>query len=202
MKNNRVANMAILSLFIAIEVVLTLTPLGFIQLGPIRSTTLHIPVILAGLLLGYKQASIIGLVFGCLSVMTNTFMPTPTSFIFSPFYTFGEFNGNLCSLVIAILPRMLFGCISLFVFNSLKKLKNTSIIVFLATCIGSISHTMMVMGGIYVFFGPQYAAAKAITFDKLLNLIYVVITTNGIMEMFVGAVIVTGAYKALEKVIK
>ena len=202
MKNNRVSDMAILSLFIAIEVVLTLTPLGFIQIGPIRSTTLHIPVILAGLLLGYKHAFSVGLVFGILSVLTNTFMPTPTSFIFSPFYSFGGFNGNMYSLVIAIIPRVLFGMISLFVFNLLSKVNSTSIRVFISTCIGSICHTMMVMGGIYAFFGPQYALAKDVPLGELINLIYIVVTTNGIIEMLVGAFVVMGAYKALEKVIR
>ena len=202
MKNNRVTDMAILSLFIAIEVVLTLTPLGFIQIGPIRSTTLHIPVILAGLLLGYKHAFSVGLVFGILSVLTNTFMPTPTSFIFSPFYSFGGFNGNMYSLVIAIIPRVLFGMISLFVFNLLSKVNSTSIRVFISACIGSICHTMMVMGGIYVFFGPQYALAKDVPLGELINLIYIVVTTNGIIEMLVGAFVVMGAYKTLEKVIR
>ena len=202
MKNNRVSSMAILSLFIAIEVVLTLTPLGFIQIGLIRSTTLHIPVILAGLLLGYKQASIIGLVFGILSVLTNTFMPTATSFIFTPFYSIGNINGNIFSLVIAIIPRVLFGCISLFVYKLLYKVNVESIRVFISSCIGSIMHTIMVMFGIYIFFGPQYASVKDVNINDLLNLIYVVITTNGIIEMLVGSIIVTGTYKTLKKVIK
>ena len=39
-------NMVLLALFGCIEIVLMLTPLGYIPIGPVRATTLHIPVIL------------------------------------------------------------------------------------------------------------------------------------------------------------
>ena len=38
--------------FVAIEMVLTMTQLGYLPLGPISITTMHLPVILAGIVLG------------------------------------------------------------------------------------------------------------------------------------------------------
>ena len=102
-------NMVLLALFGCIEIVLMLTPLGYIPIGPVRATTLHIPVILAGVLMGPKAGSAIGLIFGISSVIVNTLTPTVTSFVFSPFYSVGEFHGGLASLIIAIGPRVL-GC--------------------------------------------------------------------------------------------
>lgn len=89
--------LVLLTMFCSIEVVLMFTPLGFIPLGPIRATTLHIPVILAGMLLGVKGGAITGLVFGLGSVLINTITPTITSFVFTPFYSLGEYHGNLMS---------------------------------------------------------------------------------------------------------
>lgn len=194
--------MVLLSLFITIEIILTMTPLGFITLGPIRSTTLHIPVILAGLLLGYKEGFIVGGVFGILSIMVNTFTPTPTSFVFSPFYSLGEINGNVFSLLIALVPRILLGGIPVLVSVILKKLKNQQFIIFISAAVASILHTSMVMLGIYVFFGQSYAAAKDMAYEHVLTFIQGVIFTNGIMEMLVAGMITTAVYQAISSTIK
>lgn len=82
--------LVLLTMFCSIQVVLMLTPLGYIPLGPVRATTMHIPVILAGILLGVKGGAITGLVFGLSSVIINTITPTITSFVFTPFYSLGE----------------------------------------------------------------------------------------------------------------
>ena len=43
-----------MALFAAIIVILAFTPLGYIPLGVITPTTVHIPVIIAGIILGWK----------------------------------------------------------------------------------------------------------------------------------------------------
>ena len=73
------------------------TPLGFIPIGPMKATTMHIPVILAGILLGIKGGAITGLVFGISSVVNATINPTILSFVFTPFYSLGEYHGNFMS---------------------------------------------------------------------------------------------------------
>ena len=49
MKNHKTQYMAFMAMFLAIEIALVLTPLGYIQLGIISATTMHIPVIIAGI---------------------------------------------------------------------------------------------------------------------------------------------------------
>lgn len=197
MKSKQTKKLVILSLFIAIELLLALTPLGFIAIGPIRSTTLHIPVILAGIMLGSKEGMIVGFVFGLISVITNTMAPTPASFVFSPFYEFGGVGGNGFSLIIAFGPRMMLGALSGFIYRALSD-KKDRIKVILASCISSFMHTLFVMAGIYIFFGPQYADIKSVGVDQLLMLLASIVTTNGIIEMIVGTIIVYSVYKVLK----
>ena len=52
-------------------------------------------------------------------------------------------------------------------------------------------NTILVMFGIYIFFGQQYAAAKEIAFDTLLTVIGGVIALNGVIEAVVAALIAT-----------
>jgi uncharacterized membrane protein len=42
------------AMFLAIMILLAVTPLGFIPIGPINATTMHIPVIIASIVLGPK----------------------------------------------------------------------------------------------------------------------------------------------------
>ena len=83
-----------------------------------------------------------------------------------------------------------------------KFLKNINIRVLLSAGIASFVHTLMVMFGIYVFFGPQYAAIKEVNHSELLALIQTVVLTNGVMEMIVGAIIILALYKALKPMIR
>ena len=60
--------LVLVTMFCSIQVILMLTPLGYIPLGPVRATTMHIPVILAGILLGIKGGAITGFVLEIIAV--------------------------------------------------------------------------------------------------------------------------------------
>lgn len=98
--SRKTQDMVKLALFSGIIVVLSLTPLGYIPLGVIKATTIHIPVILGSILLGWKSGAVLGGLFGLTSFMVNTITPNLTSFVFTPFYSLGDAHGNFWSLVI------------------------------------------------------------------------------------------------------
>ena len=98
------------AIFGAIIIIMAFTPfLGYIPLGFTRATIIHIPVILASLLLGPKKGAALGFLFGLTSFINNTMNPTITSFVFTPFYNLGEFEGGFGSVIICFLPRILVG---------------------------------------------------------------------------------------------
>jgi len=196
--------LVLLTMFCSIQVVLMLTPLGYIPIGPIRATTMHIPVILAGILLGVKGGAITGLVFGISSVIINTITPTITSFVFTPFYSLGEYHGNFMSLVIAIAPRVLLGVLAALIFSWFRnkdnkvKLIGSGITALVCTLI----HSILVLGMIYVFFGPSYAAAKGVEVSALFGLLLGLIATNSVLEAIIATLIVTPLTKVLEPITK
>lgn len=204
MKSNmKTKQLVLLALFSAIEIVLMLTPMGYIPIGPIRATTLHIPVILAGIVLGRNSGAGIGFVFGLTSLIINTMQPTATSFVFSPFITIGEYSGNLASLVIVFIPRIFLGWFSGVMFHGLMCKhckKNTGII--LTAIINTIIHTLSVMGLIYLFFGQAYAQARGIVYDELMGVILGIIATNGMMEAILAGFLVVAVVKALSPMMK
>lgn len=193
-------DMVKLALFAGIIVVLSMTPLGYIPLGAVKATTIHIPVILGSILLGWKAGAALGGLFGLTSLIVNTLTPSLTSFTFSPFYSLGGVSGNGWSLVICFVPRILVGIIPYFLFRGLKKLIKSDTVP-LAVCgfIGSMVNTLLVMNLIYVFFGDSWGSAKGVAGNLIYKAILAVIATNGIPEAIVAALITAAVGKVLLK---
>lgn len=95
----------------AITIVLGLTPLGFIPLGFISITTMHIPVIIGAILEGPVVGAVVGLLFGLSSMLNAVLRPGPISFVF-------------LNPLIAVVPRILIGIVSAYVYKALKGKNN------------------------------------------------------------------------------
>lgn len=194
-----------LALFSAIIFLMAFTPyLGFIPLGFMNATIIHIPVILGSIILGPKVGAFLGGIFGLTSLLNNTFNPNVTSFVFSPFYTMGGIHGGIKSLIICFVPRILIGVVPYYVYKLISKLmesKRSSKNVALAAAgiSGSLINTLLVMYGIYFLFGTSYSNAKGISPDALYGLILTIIGTQGIPEAIVAGVLVVGIGQVLLK---
>lgn len=199
MRSKKTQYMTFMAMFLAIEIILVVTPLGYIPIGPLSATTMHIPVIVAGITLGKKAGAQLGFVFGLTSLIRATIQPGITSFCFSPFVTVGNISGDWKSVIIALVPRILLGYLAGVIFDLLKeKLNNESIAAVVSALVGAITNTVLVLGGIYLFFGGAYAKAINIAYSSLIAMLLGVVTTNGIVEAIIGAVVALLAYKAIK----
>ncbi len=199
MKNSKVLSLVQLAMFGAIIFILAFTPfVGYIPLGPIKATIVHVPVIIGSIILGPKKGAFLGFLFGVTSFISNTFIsPTITSFVFTPFYSLSDANGNILSLVICFVPRILVGVVPYFVCKLLSKL-NEHLRYIIAGICGSLTNTLLVMNMIYLFFGESYGAAKEVAVNALYSVILSVICVNGIPEAIVAAIITAVVVKAIK----
>ena len=62
-QKKRIQQLTLAAFFVAIEVIMSVTPIGYIPVGALSITTMHLPVILAGVLLGPEFGAGIGFVF-------------------------------------------------------------------------------------------------------------------------------------------
>lgn len=189
MKTKKTQYMSFMALFLSIQVVLVITPLGFLPIGALSVTTMHIPVIIAAILFGKKAGAQLGFVFGLTSVINATFRPGITSFVFSPFMEFGGMHGNWTSLLIAFIPRILLGFLAGWVYEILQKKKvNNQVSIVAGALTGTITNTVLVLGGIYIFFAAPYAQAIGVSIQALVGVLLGVVGTNGIAEAILAAV--------------
>ena len=64
MKNEKIHGLVLTALLTTVIAVMTFTSLGYIPLGVINATIIHIPVIIGSLFLGPKKGAFLGFVFG------------------------------------------------------------------------------------------------------------------------------------------
>lgn len=182
------------ALFSALIILMAFTPfLGYIPLGFTRATIIHIPVIIGALVLGPKKGAMLGFVFGLTSFINNTMNPTPTSFVFTPFYNLGEYSGGIGSLIICFIPRILVGVVPFYVYCLVKKMNKKKEVSFigliLAGISGALTNTLLVMNLIFLFFREGYASANEIAANAVYGFILSVIGINGVPEAIVAGVL-------------
>ncbi len=197
-KSSKIKKMVIMAIFISIIIIQTLVPfLGFIPLGFMNATIIHITVIIGALLLGVKEGAGLGLFFGLASMWKNTFMPNPTSFCFSPFVYLGSYK----SVIICLIPRILIGVVAYYTYDILKNKSGEKTSLFIAGAAGSLTNTILVMGGIYLFYAGEYAQQREVALSSMSYVIMGIIGTQGLLEAVVSAIITASVVTVLSKIV-
>lgn len=203
MKNKKVLFLTQNALLTALVLLLSFVPqIGYIKLPilAIQATTVHIPVIVGSILLGWKSGAFLGGVFGLTSLINNTTAPGLISFCFSPFVSMGEgLGGSPLALVVCFVPRILCGILPYFVYKLLKNRCGDKLSCLFGGVVGSMTNTVLVMGMIYLFFAQSYAAAKEIAVDAVFGAILSVVATNGIGEAIIAALLSSAVVIAVQK---
>ena len=225
-QSKKVARMALAGVMMALIILMSSVPfLGYIPLGVINATIIHIPVIVGAILLGPKYGAFLGLVFGVSSIIKNTFTPNLTSFVFSPFYQMGEYGGNFYSVIISLVPRILIGVVAWAVYQGLRKLfsrhrssaqqtlhgdaeemkkinakkrkRREAIALGAAGVAGSLTNTVLVMNLIYIFFGESYLIAGGKVYETVYGAILAIIIGAGVPEAIVSGILTVAICKVM-----
>lgn len=185
-KREKFVRLVMCALFSALIVVMTFTPyLGYISVGPIEITTLHIVAIFAAIVMGPKYGAIIGGVWGLTCIVRAIQLG------FAPFV----------NPMISLVPRVLVGIVAGLIFMLLSKTKCPKIVsLVIATLAGTLTNTVCVISALTLFNGFESllgAAASAIE-----TIILTLIGTNGIIELVSAVIIIPSLYLATEKFFK
>ncbi len=185
-KKQKLVYLVMCALFAALIVVMTFTPyLGYITVGVIEITTLHIVVIFASTVLGCKYGAIIGGVWGLTCIIRAFQMG------FIPFQ----------NPMVSLIPRIIVGLMAGLVFFLLSKAKcPKAISLSISAFMGTLTNTVLVLSMLKVFGGFEVLFGEA---AKTLDVIIAtLIGTNGIIEMVAAVILVPILYMATEKYFK
>lgn len=169
----------------AISIILGMTPLGIIPIGPLNATIMHLPVIIGAVLEGPVVGLIIGGIFGAFSL----YRAAMGGSVLAPLFM---------NPVVSILPRLLIGPVAYYVFAGLRKLiKKRALPVGAAAVAGTLTNTVGVMGFIYILYAQRYAELMGLPVDTIGWTILSASAANGVPECIVAVIVTVGVVLAV-----
>ncbi|HIU77807.1 MAG TPA: ECF transporter S component [Candidatus Avilachnospira avicola] len=169
-----------LALLIAIELVMAVTPLGYIMIPPIAATLMHIPVIVGAIIMGPKAGAALGTVFGITSLWkASTQATSPVDLAFSPFVS----GKPIQSLIMCMGPRILLGILAALFFRAFMEAFHgkEGVSIGLAAVVSTICHTVMVLGLLALFFSEFGMGVMSVVLS--------LVTVSSACEMLAAAII-------------
>lgn len=204
----KIKDFTLTAIFVSIILLAAFTPFGFIHLGVIKATIIHIPIIIASIILGPRIGAFLGLVFGLTSIVINTISPSLLSFAFSPAIpVLGTGHGSIWAIFVAIVPRIILGFIPYYLFKTFHKSNtggktNQKPALFLTGLLTTFIHTLLVMGSIALIFNDAYAqAVNAESMSAIFIAVLTVFFTNGLAEAILAGIVTTAVVPPLLKIV-
>ncbi len=187
--------LTVLGLMIAVLVLMSYTPLGYLNIGPLAITFNMIPVAIAAIACGPLGGAVLGAVFGltsfgqCIGIGGVSAMGA-TLFSISPVLAFIQ----------RFVPRFLDGWLLGYLFRWLRKVtKNTTLAGYITGFLSAFLNTVFFMVALVVLFGNTDYVKNLIGGRNIIVFICAFVGVNAICEM-ISATILTGVISvALKK---
>ncbi|MBQ9849642.1 MAG: ECF transporter S component [Clostridia bacterium] len=189
-RNLALAQLGMLS---ALIVIMTFVPyIGYISIGALSITLLHIPLIIGACVLGVKGGLVLGAVWGITCIIKAATSPVA---ITDPLFT---------NPLVSLLPRLIAGLVAGLVFEFVsKKFKKFHLASVLSAVFACLTNTVFVMGSLYLVYGQSSEAAKLgivqFDFGSFIYFILGAFGTNAVFEMIIAIVIAVPISHALRK---
>ena len=196
MKNKKTLMLCEFALLVAIEVVMSVTPLGFLHLGFLDASLLTIPVAVAAILIGPWASTLLGFTFGIISFIKGFSSTAAMTIAMYAVSIPGAF-------VVAVAGRVLMGlCTGLLVRAVQKMIKKTSIA---DNIVGSLAapllNTAFFMGLLMLLYYHSEYIQGLVQSTGVANpflLIGIMVGTQALIEAATCGIISTAVSRALQ----
>ena len=181
--------MTIVGMLISVTIFMGITRLGLIPLPTgVNITIMHLPVIIGAILEGPIVGALIGFSFGLFSM-------------YQAFTAPGIFSFWFWNPIIAIIPRVLIGITSYYIYKALRE-RHKKASIGIAAVSGTLINTIGVLSLAYLFYGEKIAAVlQSLNINSSAGY-YLAVTigmVNGIPEAIVSALISSPVILAILK---
>lgn len=194
MKNTNVKRMVVLGLLTAIMLVMSWTPLGYLNIGPLAITLNVIPLAVAAITLGPVGGAVTGAVFGltsflqCIGVGGVSLMGE-ILFSINPFLAFVQ----------RFVPRVLDGLIIGIIFGIIRDKAGVRIASYVTGFLAAFLNTALFMTALVVLFGNTEYVQNLVAGRNVILFVCTFVGINAIFEMLACTVISGAVGSALHK---
>ena len=185
--------MVLLAMLSAILLVMSFTPLGYLNVGPLAISLNMIPVAIGAVALGPGGGAFLGAVFGVTSCLQcvgigGTSAMGMILFEISPILT----------ILQRFVTRVLAGCLTGLVYKGLHQAKFV-LAPYVAGLSAALLNTVLFMAALVLLFGNTAYLQELIAGRNVLAFTISFVGINALVEVFAATVIVGAVCKALEK---
>ena len=192
-KHQKIRDLILFSLLVAIIIVMSFTPLGYIKTLGLEITLLVIPVVIGAINLGPKYGALLGLTFGLSS--------------FFQCFGFSAFGATLLAInpwftaFVCIIPRTLMGFLVGVIFKALNKVIKHDIVNHIIACVsGALLNTVFFMTAFCLcFYNTEFVQGFRDTLGSTNAFMFVILFVgiNGLVELIVNFIIGAAVSKTL-----
>lgn len=184
-KSLNTRRMVTLAMLSAILLMMSFTPLGYLNVGPLAISLNMIPVGIAAMALGCGGGAFLGAVFGitsflqCMGIGGTSAMGV-ILFEISPVLAFIQ----------RFVPRLLAGFLSGLVYSGMKKLTNSTVAGFVTGFCAALLNTVLFMLSLVLCFGHTQYIQELIGGRNIILFICTFVGFNAVVEMFATTAVV------------
>ena len=194
MKRENVLRLAQLALLVAIILVMKLTGISSIPVGPLNMTFTMVPIAIGAMLLGPVGGGVLGMIYGFTSFYDAVSGGSLMTGIF--FQTF----------ILCVGMRILVGVLTGLLFMGLKKIDKTDTVCYFAGGLAApLLNTILFMGYIVlVFYQTDYVQERLVALGASGPLMFVILSVGvqGLVEALTGLIIGGIVTKAVAHALK
>lgn len=189
-------SMVTLAMLSAIMLIMSFTPLGYLNIGPLAISLNMIPVGIAAIALGPMGGAVLGSLFGITSFLQcigigGTSAMGAVLFEISPFLAFIQ----------RFVPRLLAGLLSGLIYRGMKKLTNPTVACFVTGFAAALLNTVLFMSALVLLFGNTEYVQGLIAGRNVIVFICAFVGVNALVEMIAATAVVGIVGKVLHKVV-
>ncbi len=188
-----------LAIFIAIIIVMKLTGLSSVPVGPLVMTFTMVPIAIGAMLLGPAEGAVLGFVYGITSLydaITGASAMTGFFFQLSPVHT----------VILCVVTRTLVGLLTGLIFKALKKIDKKKIFCYyVGGLMAPMLNTILFMGYIVlVFYKSEFVQNLVSNLGAVNPLMFVILLVGvqGLIEWGTGCVVGGSVAKGVAHALK
>lgn len=193
-KKINVRQLATLAMLSAVLLIMSFTPLGYLNIGPLAISLNMIPVAIGAIALGPAGGAVLGAVFGitsflqCIGIGGTSYMGV-ILFEISPVLAFIQ----------RFVPRLIAGALCGVIFKSSAKLFGNSISGFITGFCAALLNTVLFMTALLLLFGYTDYMQDLIGGKNILLFACTFVGINALVEMLTATAVVGLVSQVLDK---
>ena len=193
-KKTNTHKLVVLAMLSAILLVMSFTPLGYLNIGPLAISLNMIPVGIAAIALGAEGGAVLGSLFGLTSFLQcigigGTSAMGALLFEISPVLAFLQ----------RFVPRLLTGLLCGLIYKGVKKTVLREVSTFVTGACAALLNTVLFMAALILMFGKTDYVQGLINGRNVIAFVCAFVGINAVVEVIAATVIVGAVGKVLEK---